>query len=431
MYWESTGLIQRGNKLYVGKIECRSLAEEYGTPLYVMNEPRITDNIQRLRSSFTELYENIRIHYACKANSGLAVLTIVRQEGCHLDAVSPGEIYLSQKAGFKPDQVLFTGNNVKDQELSFALKANVRITLDSISEIRRLSRMPRSESTEVAIRINPEVGAGHHDHVITGGRNAKFGIWEEQAREAATEAEKGGLEIKGVHMHIGSGILDAEQFLPAIRRFMEIAAEVQEACGNDFEFIDLGGGIGVPYKPTDPVLKLDDFASKIVGTFLEAKEKNGIGGSPFLCLEPGRYIVADAGLLLTEVNTIKKTPHRTFVGVDAGFNDLIRPAMYGSYHHILNSTNMAAPHREVDVVGPLCESGDVFARDRKLPEPREGDILAILNAGAYGYSMSSQYNSRPRPAEVLVSDSESEVIRKREGLHNLVTGQSIPSRLRD
>lgn len=431
MDWQSTGLIRRGNKLLLGKLKCESLADEHGTPLYVVNESRMRENIRRVLGEFSKLYERVRLHYACKANSNLAVLAIARQEGCFIDAVSAGEIYLALKAGFKPEEILFTGNNIKNQELGFALRTNVRITVDSISQIRRLAELARGNSPGIAIRINPEIGAGHHDHCITGGRDAKFGVWDDQAREAARIAKQSGIEVIGVHMHIGSGILDVEPFLPAIRRLMELAKEVQDESEAILEFIDIGGGLGVPYRPEEDELDLPHFASEVVHTFLESKETCGIKGEPFLVLEPGRYIVADAAILLTAVNTVKKTPFRTFVGVDAGFNDLIRPTMYGSYHHILNASNMAGPKNKVDVVGPLCESGDIFARDREIPEPREGDILAILNAGAYGYSMSSQYNSRPRAAEVLVSDTSIDIVRKRERFHSLVTGQNIPDRLLD
>ena len=431
MNWEDTGLIRRGNKLLVGKLSCESLAQKYGTPLYVINEARIRDNIRRVIGEFTRLYPKTRVHYACKANSNLSVLAITRQEGCLIDAVSPGEIYLALKAGFKPQQISFTGNNVKNDELEFALKTRVRITVDSISQITRLAELAGGSTPSIAIRINPEVGAGHHDHCITGGRDAKFGVWEEQAGRAARIAREAGLPVVGVHMHIGSGILQVDPFIPAIDRLMELASRVQAETGSELEFIDIGGGMGVPYRPEEEELDLPDFASRVVEAFNEARERHGIEGYPHLALEPGRYIVADAVVLLAEINTVKKTPHRTFVGVDAGFNDLIRPAMYDSYHHILNASSLSGPKMSVDVAGPLCESGDLFARDRKINDPKEGDVLAILNAGAYGYSMSSQYNSRPRAAEVLVTDGRSNIVRKRESFHSLVSGQDIPGHLRE
>ena len=428
MDWQKTGLAQRGNKLLVGKIPCDSLARDYGTPLYVINESRMRDNVRRLRDEFSRHYSKVRIHYSCKANSNLAVMAIARQEGCLLDAVSPGEVYLALKAGFRPEQILYTGNNVKNEELAFALKTRVRMTIDSTSQLARLAKLAGPKHPEIAIRVNPDVGAGHHNHCITGGRNAKFGIWEDQTEEAAATARKAGMKLVGVQMHIGSGILEVDPYLPAIRRLVELAAGIQGEPGEDLEFIDMGGGLGVPYKPEERELDLPHFASEVTRTFLESSRACGIRGTPYLALEPGRYLVADAVVLLTTVNTIKKTPYRHFVGVDAGFNDLVRPAMYGSYHHILNASNMVAPAVKVDVVGPLCESGDIFARDREVPQPGEGDVLAILNAGAYGYSMSSQYNSRPRAAEVLVSDGEVALVRERESLQSLAAGQQVPER---
>lgn len=431
MKWEDTGLIRRGNKLLIGRISCESLARDYGTPLYVIDEARIRDNIGRLKEAFTRLYPGSRIHYACKANSNLSVLAIARQEGCFIDAVSPGEIFLSLKAGFKPEQIFFTGNNVNNDELEFALKTKVGITVDSISQIGRLVKLARGRTPPISIRINPEVGAGHHDHCITGGRDAKFGVWEGQAGQAARIAGEAGVPVVGVHMHIGSGILQVDPFIPAIDRLIELASQVQDESGDQLEFIDIGGGLGVPYRPEEEKLDLDDFAARVVGAFREGLEKHGIRGEPDLALEPGRYIASDASILLARINTVKKTPYRTFVGVDAGFNDLIRPAMYGSYHHILNASSLSGAKVKVDVAGPLCESGDLFARDREINDPKEDDVLAILNAGAYGFSMSSQYNSRPRAAEVLVTDGRSELVRKRESFHSLVSGQAIPKHLRD
>jgi diaminopimelate decarboxylase len=431
MKWEKTGLIRRGNKLLIGRQSCESLAREYGTPLYVINETRVRDNIRRVIGVITELYEKTRVHYACKANPNLSVLSITKQEGCYIDAVSPGEIFLALKAGYKPEQISFTGNNVKNDELEFALKTRVKITVDSISQIGRLVELARGRKPSIAIRVNPEVGAGHHDHCITGGRDAKFGVWEEQAQEAARIAREAGVPVEGVHMHIGSGILQVDPFIPAIDRLIEIASRIQDEAGCELDFIDIGGGLGVPYKPEENELDIKAFASKVVEAFNVGREKYGINGDPYLALEPGRYIVADAVVLLTEINTVKRTPHRTFVGVDAGFNDLVRPAMYGSYHHILNASSMSGPKLKVDVAGPLCESGDLFARDREINDPKENDVLAILNAGAYGYSMSSQYNSRPRAAEVLVTNGRSELVRKRESFHSLVSGQDIPPHLRD
>jgi diaminopimelate decarboxylase len=228
-------------------------------------------------------------------------------------------------------------------------------------------------------------------------------------------------------MHIGSGILNIEPYSLAVEKLLSIAKRVHDEVGIEFEFIDIGGGLGIPYKPEDKDLDLTEFSDKIVN-FFKAKVKEYGLGKPFLCVEPGRYLVCDASILLTRVNTIKQTPSKKFAGVDAGFNTLIRPTMYGSYHPILVANKLAKTDKEsCDVVGPICESGDVLAKDRQLPRIEEGDLLAVLNAGAYGFSMSSQYNSRPRAAEVMIRQGKDVLVRKREELSDLMTNQRIQS----
>jgi diaminopimelate decarboxylase len=228
-------------------------------------------------------------------------------------------------------------------------------------------------------------------------------------------------------MHIGSGILELEPYVAAVEKFMGIAKRVHDEVGIDFEFIDIGGGLGVPYKPEDKDMDLSEFAKKVVGIFKSKVKEYGLG-KPFLCIEPGRYMVCDAGILLTSVNTVKVTPARKFVGVDAGFNTLIRPAMYGSYHPLLVANKLDAAEKETyDVVGPICESGDALAKERQLPEIEEGDLLAVLNAGAYGFSMSSQYNMRPRAAEVMIRQGKDVLVRKREELADLMASQRLQS----
>jgi diaminopimelate decarboxylase len=223
-------------------------------------------------------------------------------------------------------------------------------------------------------------------------------------------------------MHIGSGIVDVENYLKAADRLLQIASHVRREVDVTFEFIDLGGGIGVPYKPEEKQVDLSAFISKLLGFLMRKIEEYKLG-EPAIYLEPGRFLVAEAGVLLTRVTTLKKTPGRSWLGVDAGFNTLIRPTMYGSYHHIISASAMNEPMEKFDVYGPLCESGDIFARDRSLPRVEEGALLAIMNAGAYGFSMASRYNSRPLPAEVMVMDAKDRLIRERETLQDLVKGQ--------
>jgi len=417
-------LENKSGVLYIDGVSTIKLAEIFDTPLYVLSENRIRENFRRLRETLLKHYEKIRIYYSAKANTSLAVLKILESEGSYLDAVSPGEVFLALKAGFQPERILFTGTSVRDDELKFLIDSNVTINIDSLSQLKRLLKLHIPE--KLSIRVNPEVGAGHHEHVITAGKNSKFGIWEADVLEAYRMAKNAGVKQLGIHMHIGSGILTIKPFLLAAKKLLEIACKIHEKLGINFEFIDFGGGLGVPYKPDEKPLDVERFAERMLNLFKDKIKEYDLG-KPFFCIEPGRFIVCDAGILLTRVNTLKVTPFKKFIGVDAGFNTLIRPVMYGSYHPIVVANKLNAPEEEVyDVAGPLCESGDILARDRLLPKISEGDLLAILNAGAYGFSMSSQYNSRPRCAEVLVRNGEYALIREKEKFEDLVRGQKIP-----
>lgn len=418
---------EKGN-LEIGGADALELVQTYGTPLYVLDEMRIRENYQRVQQAFSSEYSDFKIFYAAKANTNLAVLRILEQEGSGIDAVSPGEIYTALLAGFEPERILFTGNNVTTDELQFALDSGVRINLDSVSMLERLAKLEKAEGTKISFRVNPMVGAGHHDHCITGGELSKFGVREQEAVEVYKKAKSLGFEPVGIHTHIGSGILDPEPFKLAVQVLMDIAGRVHLDAGVEFEFIDFGGGLGIPYTPEEPVLNIKQFASEIVAQFNAKLSEHGIG-NPTMCIEPGRYIVGDAGYLLTRVNTVKQS-YRKFIGVDAGFNTLLRPTMYDSYHHILVADKPAAPpSQNVDVAGNICESGDLFARNRPLPEIIEGDVLSIMNAGAYSFSMSSQYNSRPLPAEVIVQEGKVDVIRERETYADLISKQNLPLRL--
>lgn len=420
--------INENGNLDIGGADSINLAKEFGTPTYVIDESRVRENYQRVYNAFSQYYANFKIFYACKANTNMAIMRILEQEGSSIDAVSPGEIYIALLSGFTPERILYTGNNVTTSELQYALDAGVRINIDSISMLKRLSSLPGSEGKQISFRINPLVGAGHHDHCITGGELSKFGIMESEAVEAYEYAQELGFEPIGIHTHIGSGILDPEPFKLAVKTLMNVAGKVHGETGVKFDFIDFGGGLGIPYLPDDPVLDIETFAKEIIQLYKEKIYQYDLD-NPTLCIEPGRYIVGDASYLLTRVNTVKQS-YRKFIGVDAGFNTLLRPTMYGSYHHILVANRPDAPSTQnVDIAGNICESGDLFGRDRPLPEIKEGDVLAILNAGAYSFSMASQYNSRPRPCELLVNKGEVNVIRKRESFADLLNKQDVPFRL--
>jgi diaminopimelate decarboxylase len=421
VYTLNDPLENRDGQLFIDGVAARALAQKFDTPLYVISERRIRENCQRMRKALSSNCPKTKIFYAAKANSNLAVLKILEEEGANVDAVSPGEVLMALTSGFTPERILFTGTSVRNDELKFLVDSDVTVNVDSLSQLERLLKIAVPKF--LSVRVNPEIGAGHHDHCITAGKNSKFGLWEADALQAYAVAKKAGVERFGIHMHIGSGILDAEPFVAALEKLLRIARRVHEQVGVDFESVDIGGGIGVPYKPEDKALDLSVFSEKVLSLFKTKIREYGLG-EPFFCVEPGRFLVADSCVLLTAVNTVKTTPHRKFVGVDAGFNTFVRPAMYGSYHHILVVNKLdAAEEEKVDVAGPICESGDLLAKDRLLPKVEEGDLLAVLNAGAYGFSMSSQYNARPRAAEVLVKDGSFRLVREREQLDDLMRGQ--------
>jgi len=374
-------------------------AKEFGTPVYIYDEKTIREAHQRLR-------ENIRtnaldgILYAMKANSNPEILRILLQDQIEgIDAVSRGEIERALKVGFSPSQILFTGNNLTDSEVDFAMLNKIWLNIDSLSRLKKVGK--KYPGSQVWIRVNTNIGAGHHSHCITGGPESKFGIWEEQTETARLIAKRYRLEIIGLHQHIGSQILEVRIFLKAMEALLRVAINFP-----GLKYLDFGGGLGVPYKPEEKSLdvqKLGKEILKLFKVFCQSYDRK-----VHLILEPGRYLVAESGYLLTRVNTVKKNPDgRKFVGTNSGFNHLIRPAMYGSYHEITNISNPNGKKEKADIVGNLCESGDKFATQRKISHVREGDLLVIQNAGAYGYSMSSDYNLRPKPEEVLVKSDGS------------------------
>jgi diaminopimelate decarboxylase len=411
--------------LQFGGLDTVKLADRYGTPLYVTDEARIRENYKRIEGAFKKFYPKTHVNFACKANTNLAILRILEQEGAGIDAVSTGEIHLALKAGFSPNRILYTANNFSEDELKYAVEKKVMINLDDVSQVKKLARIGKPEV--VSFRVNPEIGAGHHEHCITAGKNVKFGIIERDIANAYSTAKEEGFEKFGIHMHIGSGILTTDPFKLALKKLMEIVGSLTEN-GFNFEFIDIGGGFGVPYKG-EKELDIEKTAKIITDEFKEGCIKYGLG-EPNLYIEPGRYLVCDSTILLTRVNTVKRA-YKNFVGVDAGFNVLIRPAFYGSYHEVVVANKFGEKAVEkYDIAGPLCESGDILAKDRMLPKIEENDVLAIMNAGAYGFSMSSDYNSRPRPAEVLIHNGKSEIIRERETIKDLESRQKIPNHLR-
>ncbi len=406
--------------MIIGGIPATKLVEEFGSPIYVCDEARIRENYRRIHDAFSR-YMDTKVHYACKANTNLAILRILEQEGAGIDAVSIGEVKTCLKAGFTPDRIMYTGVNVSDRELKEVAELGVMINLDSRCEMERLAKI--SPGHTISLRITPGVGSGHSDKVITGSKGAKFGIPLDEVIDTYARAKDLGFDIKGIHAHIGSGGQSVEPFLDMMQVILDLVAELSE-IGIELEFIDMGGGIGVPYKPQEDEMDVEELATEITDMIEQQSDIRT------LILEPGRYIVCDAVVLLTSVNDVKDAGTKKYIGCDAGFNTLIRPAFYDSFHYvtIANKFGKACISR-YEVVGPICESGDYLAHDRVLPEPVPGDIVAVYNAGAYGFAMSSNYNSRPLCGEVLVNDGKAELIREPETVEELWRHQRIPERL--
>ncbi|MEM0116878.1 MAG: diaminopimelate decarboxylase [Conexivisphaerales archaeon] len=415
----------RNNELYVEGRSCVQLAEEFGSPLFVTSEKRVRANVRRLKEAFAAI-KKFRIYYAVKSNSNLSILRIIRSEGAWADCSCPAEIYEASLCGFEKEKMLYTGNYNSRDELEYALASGVTINFDDASLLEKLN--PAKVPETVCFRINPGIGKGGKEGLVFAGPDAKFGSTEEVAAKGYNRAKELGAKKFGIHMMTGSNVLDPAYFSQITEVLLDISGRIAKSVGIEFEFVSIGGGFGVPYRQDERPLPIDKVASDVISVFKERVQSYGLG-DPALCIEPGRYIVADSTVLLAKVCHIKHAA-KTFVGVDAGMNTLLRPALYGAYHPVVLANRMDAEDTVVvNVCGQICENTDILAKDRPFPKVSEGDIIAIFNAGAYGFSMSSQYNNRPRAAEVLVSESRADLIRRRESISDLLNGQLIPSRL--
>ncbi|MBY8985703.1 MAG: diaminopimelate decarboxylase [Candidatus Lokiarchaeota archaeon] len=408
------------------------IAEKYGTPIYVINEEMIRKRYRDLKKSLDSLYERNTIYFAVKANSSLSVLKILYSEGASFDCTSTGEIHECFKVGIPPEKIFFTGNMFTNEDLKFAVENNVHINLDSISQLRRLNKVYDDfgfEKQAISFRINPEFGAGHHSHTITAGKLIKFGILEDQVIEAYSLAKDLGFKKYGTHIHIGSGIINAYDYEKAVEKYFTIVTHLTDVINIKLEFIDFGGGLGIPYRPEEDPLDLGIYKDIVIEKFKKLVERGDLGEPRFI-IEPGRYLSAESSIILAQINTVKDNGFKKFAGINAGFNTLIRPTMYGSYHHIIPCLeNQERDTIKYDVVGPICESGDIIGKERILPKLEEEEFLAILDTGAYGFVMSSLYNSRPRPAEILISNGKIFKIREEETFDDLFRNQIIPKHL--
>jgi diaminopimelate decarboxylase len=392
--------------------ELLTIASEFGAPVYVYDSEKIKSQYERLTNAFQNV-GTLRVNYATKALSNLSILRFLKHLGCGLDTVSIQEVRLGLDAGFQPEEIIFTPNGVSLEELEEAADLGVQINIDNLSILEQFGS--KHPTIPVCIRINPHVMAGGNSKISVGHIDSKFGISIHQLPHILRIAELTKIKINGIHMHTGSDILDIDVFLHASEILFDAAKKFQ-----DLEFIDFGSGFKVPYKEGDIQTNIEELGNKLGQRFNEFCEEYG---RPLtLAFEPGKYLVSEAGSFLAAVNVVKQTTSTVFAGIDSGFNHLIRPMLYGSFHDIRNLSNPSGKERFYSVVGYICET-DTFANNRRIAEISEGDILCFSNAGAYCFAMASNYNSRYRPAEVLWHKGKAHLIRKRETYEDLKQNQ--------
>jgi diaminopimelate decarboxylase len=396
----------------IGGISVLELCKKYDTPLYVYDAAIIERQYNKLMNAFPN--KNMKISYACKALTNISILKFIKNLGAKLDTVSIQEVQLGLKAGFDPQSIMYTPNCVNIDEINKAVGFGVQINIDNISILEQFGHI-YGNTYPVCVRINPHIMAGGNKKISTGHIDSKFGISIYQLRHLERVISTNNIKVNGLHMHTGSDILDADVFLRGAEILFEAARSFK-----DLEFMDFGSGFKVKYSPDDNTTDIEELGEKLGARFEEFCKE--YGRDLTIMFEPGKYLVSESGFLFVRTNVIKQTTSTVFAGVDSGQNHLIRPMMYDAYHHITNVSNPNGIQRIYTVVGYICET-DTFGWDRKLNEVREGDILVLHNAGAYGYSMSSNYNSRYRPAEVLIHNGHAKLIRRRETLDDLLSTQ--------
>jgi diaminopimelate decarboxylase len=390
----------------------KEAALKFGTPIYLYDLKIIENQFDKLNKELSVL-ENYKIHFAAKSLSNISILKFIKKMGAGLDAVSIEEVMIGLKCGFNKDEILYTPNGVSFEEIKQAFKLGVKINLDSIESVKDFVNEFGNQS--ITVRINPGIYAGGNDNVSVGHSKSKFGIPEERIDELLDMEKKDKIKITGLHIHTGSDITKNNQFKEGIKKIFSIARDFK-----NIESIDLGGGIKIPYFKDDTSTNLNDYVKEVLKELkkfeLEFKKKLK------LIFEPGKFLVSDCGFFITKVNYIKSTKTKNFLQVDSGLNHLLRPTLYGSHHEIINLSNPAGKKKEYDVVGYICEK-DTFAEKRKIPETSVGDLICFKNAGAYGFEMSSNYNSRLKPAEVCIYNNKILKIREAQSLNDLLIGQ--------
>lgn len=399
--------------LFISNDKVFELIKKYGSPLYVYDEKILRERCGDIRNLLPN--KNYRVNYSAKANGNLELLKIVMSEDVDVDAMSPGEILIQQKAGFPKERIFYIGNNVSAEEMKYAIDRDILVSVDSLSQLDLFGQI--NPGGRVAVRFNPGVGLGHHEKVVTAGKKTKFGVQHDFVGQVKELIKKYDLKLVGINQHLGSLFLEEDKYIDGAQRLLEVAKNFP-----GLDFIDLGGGFGVPYKEDEhrlDLVKLSQKLDALLTEFIKGYDNKNVRFKS----EPGRYLVAECGILLGEVYSVKENYGVKYVGTDLGFNVLARPVMYDSYHQVkvIKKNGQSNGSEEVNVVGNICESGDIIAKDRVIPQTTEGDVIAVMNAGAYGFAMSSNYNCRLKPAEVLIcADGKDKLIRRRDSFEDLV-----------
>ncbi|MBU0701824.1 diaminopimelate decarboxylase [bacterium] len=399
------------------------IASKVKTPFYLYSHDTLKKNYQ----SYTDAFQTVDllVCYACKANSNLSILRALGNMGSGMDVLSYGELFRALKAGISPEKIVFNGNGKTSEEMAYALQSGVfAFNVDSQNELFLLNEVAKANNivARIALRVNPDINPLTHPYVATGLAKSKFGVPIHEAKEVyRTASTLENISVVGIHSHIGSQLSKVELYLETLKKIMALVKELHDIHIH-LEFINLGGGIGIPYQESESMPHPKDLSTIISPLINDYR----------LILEPGRSIVGPAGVLVTRVLYIKHTHKKNFIVVDAGMNDLIRPSIYGAYHHVISATRHSNTEEIMyDIVGPICEEGDFIARERYMPRVKQGDLLIIKDAGAYGFSMSSNYNSRPRVSEVMVMDGKDYIIREREVCEDMICKESIPDILKE
>jgi diaminopimelate decarboxylase len=410
----------RHNILYCEDVKVEAIAKKVGTPFYLYSHKTLIDHFRKIKSAFSEM--DPLICFSMKSNSNLSVCKALLNEGSGLDIVSGGELFKAMKIGADPKKIVYASVGKKKEEIEEAIKRSILLfNVESVPELKLINLIARqmSRKVDVAIRINPDVKPKTHKHITTGAKETKFGVDFKTAEDIFDNSNLySNVNMVGLHIHIGSQITESGPYIIAIKKVLEFIKKARI----DVRVLNIGGGLGIIYSKEKPQTA-EEFAKAVLPLLAKTGFK--------IILEPGRFIAGNSGILVTSVVYVKNTPTKKFVIVDAGMNDLIRPSFYEAYHEIQPAVRIKYAETDIfDIVGPICESGDFLAKDRELPRPRAGDILAIMSAGAYGFSMASNYNARPRPCEVMVIDGKFYVVRQREKYVDLIRGEIIPGVLR-